>query len=48
MFKKGQSIIRVSSIKKPFVMKIPFIERKWLTDKEITENNHIILNKILK
>lgn len=47
MLKKGQSIIRVNSIEKPFVMKIPFIERKWLTDEEITENNLIIIDRIL-
>jgi len=47
MLKKGQSIIRVNSIEKPFVMKIPFIKRKWLTDEEITENNQIIIDRIL-
>ena len=39
MLQKGQSIIRVNSIEKHFVLRTPYIERSWLTDKEIFENN---------
>ncbi len=44
MLKKGQSIMRVNSIEKPFVLKTPLIERKWLTNEEILENNQKTLN----
>ena len=48
MLQKGQCIIRVNSIEKPFVLKTPYIERSWLTDEEIFENNKQILESELK
>ncbi len=42
--KKGQCIMRVNSIEKPFVLQAPLIRRSWLTDEELLQNNHKILN----
>ncbi len=43
---EGECIIRVNSIKEPFLLKIPLIKRKFLTVSEITRNNNKILNNI--
>ncbi len=43
MLQQGQCIIRVNSIEKPFLLRTPNIERSWLTDEEISENNKKIL-----
>ena len=48
MLQKGQCIIRINSIEKPFVLRTPYIERSWLTDEEILENNKKILESKLK
>ena len=48
MLQKGQCIMRVNSIEKPFVLRTPYIERSWLTDEEIFENNKQILEFKLK
>ena len=48
MLQKGQCIIRVNSIEKLFVLRTPYIERSWLTDEEILENNKQILESKLK
>lgn len=48
MLQKGQCIIRINSIEKPFVLRTPYIERSWLTDEEIFENNKQILESKLK
>ena len=45
MLQKGQCIIRVNSIEKPFLLRTPYIERSWLTDEEIFENNKRIIEK---
>ena len=46
---KGQCIVRVNSIEKPFLLQNRYIERYWLTNDEILENNKkIIGNNILK
>ncbi|MFW9969693.1 MAG: ATP-binding protein [Candidatus Odinarchaeota archaeon] len=45
MLQKGQCIIRVNSIEKPFFLKTPYIERSWLSDDEIMENNRKIIEK---
>ena len=45
MLQKGQCIIRVNSIEKPFLLRTPYIERSWLTDAEILENNKKIIEK---
>jgi len=44
MLHKGQCIIRVNSIEKPFLLRTPYIERSWLTDEEILENNKKIID----
>ncbi|MBY8982248.1 MAG: ATP-binding protein [Candidatus Lokiarchaeota archaeon] len=46
ILEKGQCLIRVNSIKRPFSLKIPIIKREYLTNKEISYNNQIVLNKI--
>ena len=43
---EGECIIRVNSIKEPFLLKIPLIKRKFLTVSEVTRNNNKILNSI--
>lgn len=49
MLHKGQCIIKVNSIEKPFALQVPYIERSWLTNEDIRENNKRILeNKIEK
>ncbi len=45
MLQKGQCIVRVNSIEKPFLLKTPIIERSWLTNEEILENNRKIIEK---
>ena len=45
MLQRGQCIIRVNSIEKPFLLWTPYIERSWLTDEEIFENNKKIIEK---
>lgn len=42
--KRGQCIMRVNSIEKPFALKTEFIKRHWLTDEEIMKNNQAILD----
>ncbi len=39
----GQCIVRVNSIKRPFVLNVPFIQRKWLETSEINRNNKKVL-----
>lgn len=45
MLQIGQCIIRVNSIEKPFLLSSPYIERSWLSDEEIIENNRKIIGK---
>ena len=40
----GQCIVRTNSIKRPFLLSVPLIKRKSLTDSEIQKNNSSILN----
>ena len=47
MLQRGVCIVRVNSIEKPFVLKVPYIKREWLTDEEIGENNKKILESKL-
>jgi len=42
---EGQCIIRVNSIKKPFLLGIPYIKRNPLTVSEIHRKNEVILDK---
>jgi hypothetical protein len=43
ILKKGQCIVRVNSIERPFLLKVPYIPREWLTISEINENNALAL-----
>jgi hypothetical protein len=43
---EGECIIRVNSIKQPFLMKIPLLKRELITMKEISEKNKRITTKI--
>ena len=43
ILEEGQCIIRVNSVKKPFLLKIPYIKNELLTFKEIYRNNSHIL-----
>ncbi|MBN1802719.1 MAG: ATP-binding protein [Candidatus Lokiarchaeota archaeon] len=44
--KKGQCIVRINSIEKPFALQSSLIKRTWPSDAEIAEKNKIILRKI--
>jgi len=46
ILEKGQCIVRVNSIKRPFLLKVPFIPREWLTVSEIKNNNDSVLEKL--
>ncbi|MFX1420279.1 MAG: ATP-binding protein [Promethearchaeota archaeon] len=50
ILEEGQCIVRVNSIKRPFVLSVPLINREWLKSTEINEINESILknNIILK
>ncbi|MFX1469824.1 MAG: ATP-binding protein [Promethearchaeota archaeon] len=48
ILEKGQCIIRVNSIKRPFLLKVPYIPRTWLTISEINNNNELALEKFKK
>ncbi|MFX1392642.1 MAG: ATP-binding protein [Promethearchaeota archaeon] len=43
MLKKGECIVRVNSIEKPFILQTEYVERSWLSDDEIMENNQKII-----
>lgn len=47
MLNTGDCIIRVNSLGKPFAMRIPYVERSWLTDEEIAKNNQAFLDSKL-
>ncbi len=44
MLEEGQAIIRTNSIKYPFIISVPLINRRSLSISEIDEKNHNILN----
>ncbi|MFX1531447.1 MAG: ATP-binding protein [Promethearchaeota archaeon] len=46
MLEEGQCIIRVNSIKKPFLLKVPYVKNESITFSEIYNNNKIILEKV--
>ena len=48
ILEEGQCIIRVNSIKRPFLLKVPFIGRSWLKNSEIKRNNKKILENYKK
>jgi len=48
ILKKGQCIVRVNSIERPFLLKVPHIPREWLKISEINENNRLVLERFEK
>lgn len=48
LLEEGQCIARINSIKRPFLLSIPYIPRHSLNDAQIQYQNQNILNKILK
>ena len=48
ILEEGQCIIRVNSIKEPFLLKVPYIKNESITFSEIYSNNKIILEKAKK
>ncbi len=43
ILEEGQCLVRVNSIKRPFLINVPLIKREWLDPKEINKFNEIIL-----
>ncbi|HDZ18605.1 MAG TPA: ATP-binding protein [archaeon] len=48
ILEKGQCIVRVNSIKRPFLLDVPYIQREWLKSTEINETNRRVLDKFEK
>ena len=48
MLGKGYCIIRLNSIEKPFILKIPPVDRKWLTSNQINKKNQEIIEYKLR
>ncbi len=48
ILEKGQCIVRVNSIKRPFLLEVPLISREWLKIMEINENNQKVLDRFNK
>jgi len=48
ILKKGQCLVRVNSIERPFLLKVPYIPREWLKIAEINRNNEMVLEKFNK
>ena len=45
ILEEGQCIIRVNSIKEPFLLKVPYIKNESITFSEINNNNKFILKR---
>jgi len=45
ILEEGQCIVRTNSIKRPFLLKVPYIQREWLKISEINNNNKLVLEK---
>ena len=45
---EGECVIRVNSIKQPFIMQIPLLKREIITMQEICKKNNVIFSKITK
>jgi len=45
ILEEGQCIIRVNSVKEPFLLEVPYIKKESMTFKEIYRNNKYILEK---
>jgi len=48
ILEEGQCLVRVNSIKRPFLLSVPLIQRKWLENSEINRNNDLIMEKLNK
>ena len=48
ILEEGQCMVRVNSIKRPFLLSVPYIERSYLNSSEINDNNKLILDKFEK
>jgi hypothetical protein len=46
ILEQGQCLVRVNSIKRPFLLWVPLIKRNYLTANEIDKNNKILLAKM--
>ncbi|MFX1312625.1 MAG: ATP-binding protein [Promethearchaeota archaeon] len=46
ILEEGQCIVRVNSIKRPFLLNVPLIKREWLETFQIKDNNEMILQKL--
>ena len=47
MLQKGQCIVRVNSLEKPFMIEVPLVQRSWVTNEDIKQNNQKILSSKL-
>ncbi len=48
ILEEGQCLVRVNSIKRPFLLSVPLVRRKWLENSEINRNNDLIMEKLDK
>ena len=48
ILEEGQCIVRVNSIKRPFLLKVPYISRQWLKISEINNYNKLVLENLDK
>lgn len=48
ILEEGQCIARINSIKRPFLLSVPYIEREYLNLSEINYNNSRVLNSHMK
>ncbi|MFX1426161.1 MAG: ATP-binding protein [Promethearchaeota archaeon] len=46
ILEEGQCIARVNSVKRPFLLWIPYIERHWIKRGEVNKKNKLILNNM--
>jgi len=46
ILEEGQCLVRLNSIKRPFLLSVPLIQRKWLENSEINRNNKLIMKKL--
>ena len=48
ILEEGQCIIRVNSIKEPFLLKVPYIKNESVSFSEVLKNNKKIIDKVRK
>lgn len=46
LLKEGQCIVRVNSIKRSFLLWVPYVERQWLKRGDVNRKNKMILKKL--